>query len=161
MLKSIHKALVVAFGMSVVMTGLALAMDKRLGHGPDPRCRPHFLVMDKDRNSVLSIEEYLSPIQQRMNGFDANADGLVSGIEIDAIFSKHIERMKAQLVARLDVNGDGKITTAENQHQATKRFAALDRNDSGDLDIHEISIRGKPHAKSRPKHSWMRATSCI
>ncbi|GFP62721.1 hypothetical protein BCBD1442_20790 [Brucella ceti] len=50
------------------------------------------------------------------------------------------------------MNGDGKVTLDEIQNQRKKEFAALDRNDDGKLDRHEMRAAKMSHRGRKGHH---------
>ncbi len=66
--------------------------------------------------------------------------------EIEALALKRmVSRAADRMERRLDVKGDGKITLEAIEKQRQKEFAALDRNEDGKLDRHELRAGKKFH----------------
>ena len=90
---------------------------------------------------------------------DKDGDGTLSREELEAhALARIIERRANRMERRLDVNGDGTVTIEEIEKHRAKQFAALDRNDDGQLDRKEMRAgkQFRDHGPRKGRHHGMR-----
>lgn len=98
----------------------------------------------KGNRGPIDLEKFSR--MDELKAADTNGDGILSRDEIEALALKRmVSRAADRLERRLDVKGDGKITLDAIEKQRQKEFAALDRNDDGKLDRHELRGAKKFH----------------
>jgi hypothetical protein len=91
----------------------------------------------KGKRGPIDLEKFSR--MDELKAADTNGDGVLSRDEIEALALKRVvSRAADRMERRLDVKGDGKITLEAIEKQRQKEFAALDRNDDGKLDRHEL-----------------------
>ena len=104
----------------------------------------------KGKRGPIDLQKF-----SRMDGLkaaDTDGDGVLSRAEIEALVQKRIvSRAADRMERRLDINGDGKVTLAEIENQRKKEFAALDRNDDGQINRKEMRA-AKMHHRMRGSH---------
>ena len=106
------------------------------GNGPGARTM--------DREQFLRLEA--------LKEANTDGDGTLSRAEIEAVaLERIVKRMADRMERRLDVNRDGSVTLAEIENQRGKEFAALDRNEDGELDRSEMR-HGKRHERGGGDH---------
>jgi Ca2+-binding EF-hand superfamily protein len=72
-----------------------------------------FNTLDSNKDGKITLDEIRPRAQQRVLRLDADSDGAVSAAEIDAYFTKQIERRRGRLMTRLDADRDGRIVQKE------------------------------------------------
>ncbi|AOG53794.1 MULTISPECIES: EF-hand domain-containing protein [Brucella] len=105
----------------------------------------------KNKRGPIDLEKFSR--MDQLKAADTNGDGDLSRDEIEALALKRVvSRAADRMERRLDVNGDGKVTLDEIQNQRKKEFAALDRNDDGKLDRHEMRAAKMSHRSHKGHH---------
>ncbi|MEL6750642.1 MAG: EF-hand domain-containing protein [Pseudomonadota bacterium] len=100
--------------------------------------------IDTDKSGSISQTEFLEARTSRFDSADANNDGELTADEVAAQMERRRnERRAKRMLERMDIDGDGKVTRAEIESQATKRFALMDRDDSGAIEKDEMRRMGK------------------
>lgn len=103
------------------------------------------------RGGQITRAQFLAGAEARFDRLDANRDGVLSRAERRAGFRAMRPMMRGQdmapgmrrggmggrMMAQLDSDGDGRISRAENDAQAAKRFDTLDANKDGRIDAAE------------------------
>lgn len=95
--------------------------------------------LDTDKDGVVTIQEALALPDLKFDDADTNKDGFVDRTEIDAAIRK---MMVDRVIARFDVDGDGKVSKEEAEKPFKKRFAIFDRNDDGKVTKDELRLAG-------------------
>lgn len=105
----------------------------------------------KGMRGPIDLEKFSR--MDELKAADTNGDGVLSRDEIEALALKRmVSRAADRLERRLDVKGDGKITLEAIEKQRQKEFAALDRNEDGKLDRHELRAAKKHHHGPKGPH---------
>jgi len=128
----------------------------------------NLMVMDKDRNGVISFSEFSSRSERMFSFLDQNSDGNITRQEMDVSESVKKQKMLSRKADRLDRNDDQKIDQnefiagskgrpPEPRHKSKRRgppkgpppegkkevgeaiFKALDKNEDGYLNSEELS----------------------
>ncbi|MEI9926672.1 MAG: ca2+ sensor protein [Sphingomonas sp.] len=97
---------------------------------------------DANHDGVVTKDEVLADVGARFAKLDANHDGKISAEEREAYAGAMRERMAqrgpggpgGRGMGRVDTDGDGTISLAEMQAQATERFDRVDTNHDGKID---------------------------
>jgi Ca2+-binding EF-hand superfamily protein len=99
---------------------------------------------DADKSGDITFEEFSAAMTDRFAGADADKDGKMTVGELaDEIQRARAERMAKRMIRRFDTDGDGAITKTEVESRQKKRFALLDRDDSGKIDKDEMPRKGR------------------
>ena len=140
-MKTLTKVVLGAGALAVVAGGVAIA-DGR-GYGPrwgeghghgmgrGAGIERAFDRFDTDHDGIVALEEVLARPGARFADADTTQDGFVDKAEIEAAIVKRRQAMIEQMIKRLDVDGDGKISKEESEKPIKKRFALFDKNDDG------------------------------
>lgn len=82
---------------------------------------------DRNRDSVVTCEEWKAYAGELFTQADANADGLVDETEFKSIIE--IDRMfQTANISYYDANGDGRLSREEFVEKPNRAFVLLDRN---------------------------------
>lgn len=68
---------------------------------------------DADKDGAVTLQEFLSKRDDRFAKLDKNADGSLDADEITATLQERADHRTRMMLARLDANGDGKVTREE------------------------------------------------
>jgi len=104
---------------------------------------------DANGDGKISLDEYLAAASAHFEQIDAQNKGAVTADQIANSPKAHerIERRTEGLVKHLDTAGNGYVTQDEFVAAAKKRFAKLDRNGDGKLTPDELDM---PHGDQAP-----------
>ncbi|MCW3836760.1 EF-hand domain-containing protein [Sphingomonas canadensis] len=140
-----YKLIAAAALGTAALAGPAAAQD-----GP-PRFDP-LAAADANKDGVITKDEMLASVSTRFKAVDSNKDGKLTPAEREAAREAMMgdrgegrggrgQRFKRE---RLDANGDGVVSLAEQQAQAARRFDWVDTNKDGKIDQAErAAARGK------------------
>ncbi len=88
-----------------------------MGHGMGGMPMVIFEQIDANGDGTITKEEVLAFRQSRIAGLDANKDNKITADELSARMMQNaaqmIQQRSAQMVARLDVDGDGALSVEE------------------------------------------------
>lgn len=88
-----------------------------MGHGMGGMPMVIFEQIDANGDGTITKEEVLAFRQSRIAGLDANKDNKITADELSAQMMQNaaqmIQQRSAQMVARLDVDGDGALSVEE------------------------------------------------
>ncbi|WP_431470489.1 EF-hand domain-containing protein [Sphingosinithalassobacter sp. LHW66-3] len=119
-----------ALGAMTLTGTVALAQNAPPAPAPSPG---HSTIRaDADRNGVVTRAELLAQVEQRFAQRDANSDGQLT--EGESFHNRRGGRLRERILSRIDADGNGAITLAEQKAQAERRFARLDANGDGAID---------------------------
>lgn len=115
----------------------------------------HFKMMDADGDGKISRAEHAAASQQMFTQCDANHDGVVTAVEMDAATAargeepgKH-DKTAAQKIQVIDQNGDGQLTAAEHKVGSDKMFTMMDKDGDGFLSKDECDEGQKMMKKDK------------
>lgn len=133
------KTLYIAVIASALLSAPAFAQDKSSENTDKSATDTSITQNDgaKGKRGPIDLEKFSR--MDELKAADTNGDGVLSRDEIEALALKRmVSRAADRMERRLDVKGDGKITLEAIEKQRQKEFAALDRNEDGKLDRHEM-----------------------
>lgn len=154
------KTILAAAAVAALVAGTAIAQQQMPGdHGGKPHGWARMLEkVDTNRDGAISVDEAMAAAKARFTKTDANNDGKITEQEAMAWREQHMGRMKAHaaggpgpdggpegwrgrgrggpggMVARLDRDGDGRLTRAE----FDAPFDRMDTNRDGVVDAAEM-----------------------
>lgn len=101
--------------------------------------------LDANHDGFVSAEEYAASARSLYAQFDARHDGKVTAAEIASSprAGDRAVHVATHLVARMDANGDGRVSRDEFLAAAKRRFARLDRDGDGFVDPSETGRHGR------------------
>jgi|CXWL01.1.fsa_nt_gi hypothetical protein len=131
----------VASALLVCAIGLSPVAFAGGGHGHGHGRGHEFLKQaDKNADGVTSVAEVQALQRERAQAIDADKDGVITGVEIDA----HRALMRAEhrnaRLAQLDANKDGRVSVDEFVAARSEHIARMDKNADGVLDAND-----RPH----------------
>lgn len=74
--------------------------------------------LDADNDGSVSLDEFMKPKFDRFAKADKNADGSLDGTELTGRMQEKFSHRARMMMAKLDANGDGKVTKDEFEDQA-------------------------------------------
>jgi len=137
---------VVLFAALTSITAAALAQP---ADGPSKLFAHMLQKWDANGDGKISLDEYLAAATARFEQVDTQNTGAVTADQIANSRQAHerIERRAEALVKHLDTAGNGYVTQDEFVAAAKTRFAKLDRNGDGKLTPDELNA---PHGDKAP-----------
>lgn len=91
-------------------------------------------ALDVDGNQAITRDEITTAATARFAAIDVNRDRQVTVEEIRTYRERLRAERQAARMARVDSDGDGRVSEAEFVAHRIKRLERLDRNDDGVLD---------------------------
>jgi len=132
---------------AVLAAGTAMAGDRGWAHGGGIAERM-IARIDSDGDGAVSRAEVDAFIDGRFEASDADGDGEVTEAEMIAKAQARAAVQAAKRFARLDTNGDGRLSRREVESRAGVRFdCVFERVDgNGDGIVTPVELRGNRHA---------------
>jgi Ca2+-binding EF-hand superfamily protein len=99
-----------------------------------------FAQLDTNSDGSVSADEFAAGAN-RFARADADRNGLLSAEEIAAAGQERAARRAAQMIERLDANGDGALSQDEikSRRDPARMFERLDANDDGSVSAEEFA----------------------
>jgi len=104
-----------------------------------------FAKMDHDGNGTISRDEAPPHLAARFDQLDTNFDGVLDKQELAAA---HGDKAKHGAMAKMDADGDGKVSLAEFTAGALRMFSHLDTDNDGVITLAEAQA-ARPHRQAR------------
>ncbi|MCC8364291.1 hypothetical protein LK996_14545 [Lysobacter sp. A6] len=117
-----------------------------------------FKMMDTNSDGQVSSAEHAAGVTKMFGEMDANKDGFVTAAEMDARHAMKADKgdmrghdMKSSdKIAKMDKDGDGKLSAAEHDAGAADMFKMADSDGNGMLSQSEMSsAHGKMMSKDK------------
>jgi Ca2+-binding EF-hand superfamily protein len=165
MYRTIRHAVLAALPLTALST-FALAQTADPGTpGAHANFYQHLLQkMDSNGDGRISLDEYLAASGARFKSIDSQNKGRIDAADIASSKSaiERIDHRANALVKHLDTAGNGYVTQDEFVAAAQKRFARLDKNGDGKLTPDELTARrwaeapGAGQSRSMPQSAQQR-----
>lgn len=104
------------------------------------------LLLKADANSdgVLTSAELQKSLQNQFSRLDRNNDGVASASDAPKFAGRNrFDSALAQLMAKLDANGDEMLSFTEFSERALNGFASIDDDGDGQIELETIAARLK------------------
>ncbi|MFO0997356.1 MAG: hypothetical protein U1F33_11795 [Alphaproteobacteria bacterium] len=142
-------AILFAAGMFLPLAAVAQAPPPMapMGSGPS-RHGADFSAMDENKDGVVTKEEYKKYRDAKFARLDANKDGSISKTEFMASprgghRGEHGQMAREARFKEINTSGSGSISKAEWDADTEARFAKLDKNGDGKLTPDELGPPGR------------------
>ena len=103
--------------------------------GPVSGAEKAFEALDKDKDGIISQQEYVDATAKTFNKLDKDGSGHLDKEELEALS----EADRKDWFAEMDKNRDGRIDRNEFQEEALERFSTADADENRYLDSREWS----------------------
>lgn len=161
-----------ALGGALAVIGIVtLTIAGGLAHAADPRppmmAQAMMSMLDTNKDSVVSADEFKAHVETRFAAFDQDHDGQITEVEFKSAhddmpmggpkgppgddgrgpMANARDEMRAahqgQMFKTMDTNSDGVISREEFQTREQARFKEMDTNGDGQLSADELSAMPK------------------
>ena len=126
-----------------IAAGLGLTAMDVAAQETAPRGLPDFATLDADGDGQITQAELAAQAEARFATIDTGSDGAVSAAELTAHMQAEAETRAAQMLARVDANGDGLIQPDEMQPRggdmAARLFDRADTDSNGTISEAEFT----------------------
>ena len=151
MFRIVRNAGLVALPMAVIsICAFAQAADPPASGGRANFALRAIQKMDTNGDGRVSLDEYLAAATVHFKSLDSQNKGSIDAADLASskMALMRIDHRANALVKRLDTAGNGYVTQDEFVAAAQKRFARLDKNGDGKLTPDELGSRGRHGADS-------------
>lgn len=83
--------------------------------------------LDADKDGTVTLDEFLKPRSGRFAELDKNGDGSLDAAELSARMQQKADQRQRIMMARLDADGDGKVTADEFEQASHHRGRGMHR----------------------------------
>jgi Ca2+-binding EF-hand superfamily protein len=147
---------------TTIASMLATVAFAAAAHGPGKDDK--FKSMDANSDGQISSAEHSASVTKMFGEMDADKDGFVTTTELDARHAakgdKAGKMKSSDKIAKMDKDGDGKMSAAEYDAGASDMFKKADADNSGSLTQAEMSAaEGRVSSTGATDHSGHAAGS--
>ncbi len=136
---------VIAVSASVLSAGLIAG----IAMADSKRWESRFDRLDSNKDGKITAEEMDAFRSARFKAADRNGDGAISLAEHKAAVLARMEDRIAKHYARMDKNGDGRVTADEYGRKKRSFFERLDRDKDGAISREEAEKAAKRHKRHK------------
>lgn len=137
--------------MAALLSGVVITAAAAQGAGP--RERPDFATLDLNGDGGVTLEEMQGQGAARFAQADTDGDGALSLAEMTAQAQAQAAERAAQMLARLDENGDGLLQQSEMQPRGGDRlermFSRFDTDADGTISADEFEAAKEQFGQGR------------
>ncbi len=136
---------IILAGLSITaVTSGAVAKGQRGNHMT-------FEQIDTDGNGQITREEMQSIVPNRFSATDTDADGFLTTAELEMAAMERAKQRVAEMMERMDADGDGKIALAEMKarRDPSRMFDRVDSDSDGTISQAEFDAF---HAERKGRH---------
>lgn len=87
--------------------------------------------LDADKDGTVTLEEFLKPKSESFAELDKNSDGALDASELTARMQEKAGQRQRMMMARLDADGDGKVTKDEFEKSSQRGWRGKHRGHRG------------------------------
>lgn len=98
--------------------GHGMGMGRHAGGRRGGQAMMRLKQLDADNDGAVSIDEFMKPKLDRFVKIDKNADGSLDGAELTGRMQQKSAHRARMMMAKLDADGDGKVTKEEVEARA-------------------------------------------
>lgn len=136
-----NKTLVIGTAL-LLCAGFGVSQLALAGGGMHPHAQEVLKQADKNADGVTSVEEVAALQREKAAAIDADKNGVITGVELDAHRAlMRAERRNARLM-KLDANKDGRVSVDEFAAKRIEHVKKMDSNGDGKLDASDHLHRG-------------------
>ena len=139
--------------MLIAMLGGAALAGTAFAHGDDSK----FKSMDTNGDGQISSSEHAASVTAKFTSMDTDKDVFVTTTEMDTAHAAmkgggDMKKMSSSdKIAKMDTDGDGKMSSAEYDAGAQKMFTEMDADKSGGLSMAEMNAGHRKADKDKTK----------
>ena len=153
MSKILNLKIIIPFSC-VLVAGSVVAVAEPGSHGFGPRGLggPERMIerLDANEDGTISEDEVNAFRNERFAKFDTDKSGGLSVQEMEAGREAEKQERRAEMLSRIDTNGDQEISLEEFGNREVRMFERLDANKDGEISAEELkSIKDKRDGKRR------------
>ena len=144
--------------IAAITAGLTLvALDASADGRGGPREKPAFATLDTDGDGAISLEELQNAGAARFAEKDTDGNGALSLAELAATRAAEMADRAAEMIARMDENGDGELQAEEMKPRgrgdnAGRMFGHMDADADGLISEEEYDAAGEGRGGRGKRH---------
>ena len=122
--------------------GMGLGISGGIGDGPGGGMMGFLRDADANKDGVITLDEALAAAMKRFDTFDRNKDGVIDKADFDLMRKEMVDYRVKRFIHQFGADKDGKVTREQFNAKARERFARMDRNGDGKISADEMPGRG-------------------